>query len=229
MQNKPAIILVTPQMGENIGAAARAMANFGLTDLRLINPRDGWPNELAIRNGSGAFDHVKTQIFENFEGAIADLQTVYATTARPRDLNKRVYNPAQAIEKSAGKTGIVFGAERTGLLNEHIAQCNAVITFETNPDFSSLNLGQAVLLVASQMQNNSNQEQHLDFAQQSEIKNLSDRLIQELETAQFFREDNLRPKIEENIRNLLSRAHLSESETKMLHGIITALTKQKAD
>src|SRR5262249_51708592 len=147
----PAIILVRPQMGENIGAAARIMLNFGFTDLRLVAPRDGWPNEQAIKMSSGATEKINLQVFENFEDAISDLNFLYATTARQRDMNKEVVTPAE-ISPTA-KTGIVFGPERTGLENSEISLCDKLVAIPVNPDFASLNLAQSVAVICYQLNN----------------------------------------------------------------------------
>src|SRR5688572_2269832 len=151
----PAIILVEPQLGENIGAAARAMANFGLWDLRLVNPRDGWPNVHAERAASRA-DHVleKVRVFETLAEAIADLELVYATTARSRDMQKDVLGPEAATANlnrhvaGGGKAGVLFGRERWGLYNDEIAVADAIVTFPVEPAFASLNIAQAVLLMS---------------------------------------------------------------------------------
>ena len=152
----PAIILVAPQLGENIGTTARAMYNCGLTEMRLVSPRDGWPNKKAAAAASGA-DIVleKAQLFDSVEAAIADLRHVYAATARDRYMVKRILNPRRGAEEmrafaAAGEVcGILFGPERTGLVNQHIALADTVLTVPLNPAFSSLNLAQAALLVAT--------------------------------------------------------------------------------
>ncbi len=151
----PVIILVEPQMGENIGMVARAMANFGLAELRLVNPRDGWPNDKAQAAASKA-DHVidGTKVFETLEQAVADLNFVYATTARERDGFKPVRSPVVAAETLRAKfragegTGILFGRERWGLTNEEVALADEIVTFPVNPAFASLNIAQAVLLMS---------------------------------------------------------------------------------
>src|SRR6188472_559440 len=148
----PAIVLVRPQLGENIGKAARAMLNFGLTDMRLVNPRDGWPNPSAGPAASGA-DIVleRARVFENAEAAIADCSTIYASTVRRRDLIMPVLTPeamAGDIACSATPSAILFGAERSGLETEEVALANAIVTVPINPDFGSLNLAQAVILLA---------------------------------------------------------------------------------
>ena len=148
------IILVEPQLGENIGMAARAMGNFALTQLRLVNPRDGWPNIAAQRAAAGAdhiLDHV--ELFDTVEQAVADLDLLFATTARAHDQAKPVVAPEAAAREivghigDGGKAGILFGRERYGLTNEEVARANRIITFPVNPGFASLNLAQAVLLM----------------------------------------------------------------------------------
>lgn len=152
---EPAIILVNPQMGENIGAAARAMLNFGITGLRLVNPRDGWPSAQAEAMSVGALEKMPpVQVFDSTEEALADCHYVYATTARPRDMTKPVFTAKGAArdmherQAQGQKIGILFGAERSGLDNDDVALAHAVLTIPANPDFTSLNLGQGVLLVA---------------------------------------------------------------------------------
>src|SRR3546814_465844 len=151
----PAIILVEPQLGENIGMVARAMANFGLVELRLVKPRDGWPSEKA-RSAASKADHVidATQVFETLEAAVADINFVYATTARERYGFKPVRSPVTAAEtlrakfKDGERTGILFGRERWGLSNEEVALADEIVTFPVNPAFASLNIAQAVLLMS---------------------------------------------------------------------------------
>ncbi|MGB3148857.1 MAG: RNA methyltransferase, partial [Paracoccaceae bacterium] len=153
---EPTFILVRPQMGENIGAAARAMLNFGLSHMRLVDPRDGWPNPRAVSMASGAAGRVLDYagVFPSVPAAIGDCAYVFATTARGRDLTKPVMTPERAMEHaralSAGgqKVAFLFGPERAGLENEDIVRANAIISVPVNPDFPSLNLGQAVLLCA---------------------------------------------------------------------------------
>ena len=152
--NTPAIILVRPQMGENIGAAARAMLNFGLTRMRVVGPRDGWPNPRAVAMASGAGRVLDDAgLFADLPGAIADCDFVFATTARGRELSKPVMTPeramalARAMTAEGKRVGILFGPERAGLENEDIVQANAIVTVPVNPAFPSLNLGQCVLLM----------------------------------------------------------------------------------
>ncbi len=151
----PAIILCEPQLGENVGTTARAMANFGLWDLRLVNPRDGWPNERAIAAASRA-DHVieKVRVFPTVEQAVADLSLVFATTARRRDMQKVVYGPEEGAQRiishiaGGARAGLLFGRERWGLYNEEVALSDAIVTFPVEAAFASLNIAQAVLLMA---------------------------------------------------------------------------------
>ncbi|MAE50644.1 MAG: rRNA methyltransferase [Micavibrio sp.] len=239
---KPAIILVTPQMGENIGAAARAMANFGLTDLRLVAPRDGWPNHEALRNASGALDDlVQARVFDTLQQAINDLHTVLATTARPRDMVKDVYTPQSAATRitseqtgAAIKTGLVFGGERAGLGNDDIARCHGIITIPTNPDFSSLNLGQSVLLVCWEwfraLDNTNDIQRPLGDsfpATQDKMDEFFVRLEHELEKGNFFKARDLKPTMLRNIRTMLTRAGFSDQELRTLHGIVSALIGKK--
>ncbi len=240
-KTRPAIILSRSQMGENIGAAARAMLNFGLSDLRVVAPRDGWPNQRAIDMAAGAFDHIPDPaIFDTLQDAIADLQCVYATTARPRDMIKPVLTPAAAAQDAqkrhidGQKTGFVFGAERTGLTNDETALCTAIIQIPTNPDFSSLNLAQAVLLVAHRIFEA--QDDTADYvlnhgdsqpASHGVYENFFARLEEELEDGRFFTAKDLKPTMLRNIRNMFTRADLSEQEINTLHGIISALNGKK--
>ena len=154
----PAIILIAPQMGENIGASARAMCNFGLEELKLVNPRDGWPSDSATANAVGALDIMPpVEVFENTVDALKPYHAIYATTARARDMRKPVYSARQAATDIAEKqaqglrTAIMFGGERAGLTNEDIALAHNIINIPANPDFSSLNLAQSVLLIANEI------------------------------------------------------------------------------
>ena len=237
----PSVILVQPQMGENIGAAARAMFNFGLTDLRIVNPRDGWPSERADVMSAGALEAMPpVRVFKTLGEAIADLQFVIATTARPREMTKPVFNPLGAATEIAKrmhegqKTGYVFGAERSGLNNDDVAACHAMLTIPTNPDFSSLNLGQSVLLVAYEWlkANDKTPERVLvtgeSFpAAQKDKDEFLTRLETELDSAGFFRDENHKPTMARNIRNLFTRADITDQELRTWHGILTALGGRK--
>lgn len=240
-QSQPAIILVNPQMGENIGASARAMLNCGLTHMRLINPRDGWPNERAIVNGVGAFDKMPpVQVFDTVPDALKEFNYVYATTARPRDMVKPVFTAHNAIEDMSirhaadQKTAILFGAERTGLTNEELAQADAVITIPLNPDFASLNLAQGVLLCAyewSKTRYNAPDKflptGDSEPVSHEEFDGYLSRLEEELDKHHFFRNPDLRPSLVKNIRSLYSRAEPTAQEIKTLQGVLSALIGNK--
>ncbi|MGH6894126.1 MAG: RNA methyltransferase [Dongiaceae bacterium] len=234
----PAIVLVTPQMGENIGAAARAMLNCGLTDLRLVAPRDGWPNVKAERAAVGALELMPpVRVFDDVAQAIADLTMVYAATARDRKMVKPIVTARQAgFEARAhvaagGKVGFLFGPERTGLLSDDVSLANTLITVPLNPDFTSLNLGQAVLLVgyewfqvgdstpASQMPLNGTLP-----ATKEELQNFFAHLERELDACGFLRNAEARPSMVRNLRNMWQRAELTEQEVRTLHGMIKELT-----
>jgi tRNA/rRNA methyltransferase len=235
---QPVIILVSPQMGENIGAAARAMANCGLSDLRLVNPRDGWPNPKADASASGA-THITgaTQVYATTEEAVADLSYVIASTARPRDLVKPVLTPQSAatelhVRAQAGiRVGLLFGAERTGLLNEDIALADAIATVPLNPEFTSLNLAQAVLLFGYEWYKAQVDVPALQLnwngsmpATKDELVNLFNHFEDELERSDYFKNPKMRPTMVANLRAMLQRATLSEQEVRTLHGMIVALT-----
>lgn len=233
--NQFTFILTRPQMPENIGAAVRGMANFGLSDLRLVAPRDGWPHDDAIPMASGGFDHVQVSVFENLQQALHDCHLSFATTARSRDMQKDVYSPKAAISYRhknfdfSCKTAIVFGAERTGLTNEEIALCHAIIEAPTSKDFSSLNLAQCVLMMAYEIASFHSKDKPADHvmtpAPLENFNGMFDRFIDVLDHGGFFKESHLRPKIERNIRTMLLRAQMSDNEIKTMHGIISALTR----
>ncbi len=237
----PAIVLVEPQLGENIGAAARAMLNCGLTDLRLVRPRDGWPNAKALAAASGADEVIRAaRLFDSPEAAIGELNIVYATTARHRGMIKRVVTPrrgAGEIRKAIARgqsVGILFGAERMGLLNDHIALADAVISVPLNPGFASLNLAQAVLIVgyewfqaddgtlASELVTNETRP-----ATKAELLNFFSHLEKELDDCGFLRNAEKRPSMVRNIRNLFQRAQLTQQEVRTLHGIVAELSTQR--
>jgi tRNA/rRNA methyltransferase len=234
----PAVVLVTPQMGENIGAAARAMLNCGLTDLRLVAPRDGWPNPAADRAAVGALDLMPpVRVFDRLADAMSDLTMVYATTARDRNMVKPIVTARQsAIEARAhiaagGQAGFLFGPERTGLLSDDVSLANKLVTVPLNPDFTSLNLGQAVLLIgyewfqsgdatpASQLPLNGTLP-----ATQEELQNFFAHLERELDACGFLRNEEARPHMIRNLRNMWQRAELTEQEVRTLHGVIKELT-----
>jgi tRNA/rRNA methyltransferase len=240
--NKPSIILVTPQMGENIGACARAMLNCGLDDLRVVNPRDGWPNDKAHANSAGALDQMPpVQVFESTAQAIKECHYVYATTARPRDMVKPVFTARSAIEdmkrraSEGQKIALLFGGERAGLSNEDLAHAHAIITVPLNPEFSSLNLAQGVLLCAYEWAQaheynapKISTPQGDSFPVEAQIfDNFVNRLEEELDTKGFFRNQDMRPSMMRNIRALFSRTQMTDQETRTMQGIISALIGKK--
>ncbi|MCJ8148864.1 RNA methyltransferase [Shinella sedimenti] len=236
----PAIILVHPQLGENIGMVARAMANFGLAELRLVNPRDGWPSEKAISAASKA-DHViaAATVFPSLEAAIADLEFVYATTARDRYGYKEVRSPVVASDdlrtrfRAGQKTGILFGRERTGLTNEEIALADELVTFPVNPAFASLNLAQAVLLMSYEwMKSGLSSVEVTPFsalpqrpAQKEELQGLFDHVEETLDARGYFRPAEKKPKLVENLRAILTRPSFTGTEIQVLRGVISCLDR----
>jgi tRNA/rRNA methyltransferase len=233
----PIIILVEPQLGENIGAAARAMLNCGLTRMRIVRPRDGWPNPRALAAASGADAVIEgAQIFYSTSAAIADLDYVLATTARQRDMVKIIYTPeaaADALRAQAAqgrRAGILFGPERTGLMNDDIPLADAVVTIPVNPEFASLNLAQGVLLIGycwwrlgvnaapARLETGGARP-----ATKAELENLFARLEEGLEAGGFYTTEQQRPTMIRNMRNLLQRAGMTEQEVRTFHGVIAAL------
>ncbi len=234
----PAIILVQPQLGENIGAACRAMWNCGLTDLRLVCPRDGWPNPKARAMASGADIVVdRARVFETTEQAVAELHRVYATTARPRDMVKRVVAPrAAAAELKAAaadgeRCGVLFGGEAWGLVNEDIVRSEAIIQVPLNPAFTSLNLGQAVLLfsyeyflAALEPGQTAPEGKAREPATAEQVDDLLAHLDRELDQAEYYREPNLRPTMQRNLHNIFRRARLTDQEARSLRGVVARLS-----
>lgn len=246
---QPAIILVEPQLGENIGMVARAMLNCGLSELRLVNPREPWPNDKAEAAASGA-DIVLAgaRLFQTTGEAIADLAHVYATTARPRDMVKRVLTPRQAgaelrsfAERREG-AGILFGKEAKGLHNDDVALAEAIVAAPLNPAFSSLNLAMAVLLVAYEWlvaaapAPTPGGEMVIGKdtrpAARAELSGLFAHLEGELDTCGFLRVAGKRPIMVRNLRNIFVRASLTEQEVRTLRGVIACLVtgpRRRAD
>lgn len=237
----PRVVLVAPQLAENIGASARAMLNCGLTDLALVKPRDVWPNAKAVAMSSGATLVLDdAQLFDNTQDAVAGLHRVYAATARPRDLTKRVITPHQAgVEMrravAAGeRVGVLFGPERSGLTNDDLVLAQTVITVPLNPAYASLNLAQAVLLLAYEWFQAGDETpgdvmvfNGTAAATKAEMANLLDRVEGELDGTGFFRNEDIRPSISRNLRNLFFRLALSEQEVRTLHGVLSALISKR--
>lgn len=237
---QPVIILVRPQMGENIGAAARAMLNFGLTRLRLVAPRDGWPNPKAVAMASGAAGRVLDQarIYPTLAEAMEGIDFAFATTARGRELTKPVFTPATAMQKARahdGNCAIIFGPERAGLENEDVARANAIVTVPVNPEFASLNLAQAVLLMGYEWGRDHLPPEPAPHARRSdreapadriEIERLGDRYEESLEAAGFFFPETKAASMRLNLRNMWSRLSLTRGDVRMLHGMLRQLTRR---
>lgn len=240
----PAVILLGTQLGENIGTSARAMHNFGLTDLRLVAPREGWSRTKAQAAAtSGAEILERAQMFDNLPQALEGLDYVIAATARPRDMNKNVLLPEVAATalRAHKKAGILFGAEQSGLDNEAISLCDAIVEIPANPEFSSLNLAQAVLLVAYQWfrlgespapapkdaETIPAEAAPAEAAPKEDLYNLFNHLETELDAVGFFRSAPKRPSMVRNLRNIFHRAHLTSAEIKALRGVITSLIDER--
>lgn len=233
----PAIILVDPQLGENIGTSARAMLNCGLTDLRLVRPREEWPNPKAAAAASGAGVVLeRARVYHTTAEAVADLRHVFAATGRGRDMNKRIVTPRRCGEDlrrfgNAGDTcGVLFGPERSGLVNDDLALADTVVTASLNPAFRSLNLAQAVLLVCYEwfQAGRAEPEERLvkggaKPATKREILHFFEHLERELDASGFLRISGKRPIMVRNLRNMFQRAGLMDHEVRTLRGVITSL------
>ncbi|MET0481298.1 MAG: RNA methyltransferase [Aestuariivirgaceae bacterium] len=246
----PCVILVNPQLGENIGTAARAMANFSLSELRIVAPRDGWPSAKALAAASGA-DQLITgaKLFDALSPAIADLNFVYATTARPRGMIKTVITPEMAgadmrarIDRGE-RLGILFGRERWGLDNDEVALADCIVTAPVNPAFASLNIAQAVLLVGYEWYKGQARSLGLGTdelpaieapglrapdtrpATKEELEGFFHHLEAELDAAGFYKTSEKKPGMVRNMRNLFQRAGLTEQEVRSLRGMVASLTR----
>jgi len=229
---KPVIVLVRPQLGQNIGKAARAMLNFSLTELRLVAPRDGWPNPDAGPAASGA-DIVLEQarVFDTAEEAIADCSTVFASTVRRRDLVMPVVGPqemAGRITSSDGRSAILFGPERSGLETEEVALANAIVTVPINPGFASLNLAQAVILLAYEWSKRSDLAQPTvkdieEPAPHGDLEGLIGQLDDELVAKGYFHPPSRTQATRNTIRTIFTKTGWSSREVKAVRGIIRAL------
>jgi tRNA/rRNA methyltransferase len=233
----PAIVLVRPQLGENIGKAARAMLNFGLTDLRLVAPRDGWPNPSAGPAASGA-DLVLEQarVFDDVAPAIADCTHVYATTVRKRGVTKPVVGPEQAataIHAAQGRSAILFGPERSGLATDDVAIARTILTVPINPEFGSLNLAQAVILVAYEWSKGQllAQPPAVDLdppAPQAELDGMIAQLDAMLEPAGYYFPPDRVPATRRTLRGLLTKPGWTSQEVRTVRGVLSALANPRA-
>ncbi len=246
----PIVVLVNPQLGENIGTAARAMANFGLHELRIVSPRDGWPNEKALTASSGADWIIEgASVFDELAPALKNINYVYATTARPRGMIKEVITPEQAgddmrarIERGE-KVALLFGRERWGLNNDEISLADVIVTAPVNPAFASINIAQAVLLMGYEWFKGKAQSLGQEtpelaalagpglqtpdtrLATKEELYGFFEHLERELDEAGFFKTEEKKPGIMRNIRNLYARAGLTEQEVRSLRGMVASLTR----
>jgi tRNA/rRNA methyltransferase len=235
----PAVILVYPQLGENIGMAARAMLNCGLSDLRLVQPRDGWPSEKARRASAGADQVLEDAgLFETVSDAIHDLDLIYAASTRQRSMTKPVFTPPAAAsamrERNLPGTGIMFGNEAMGLNNDHLALADAMVSVPLNEEFSSLNLAQAVLITAYEWFKAADATPEIQMpmthtrpANKEELMGLFEHLERDLDAGGFFHIREKRPIMVRNLRNLLQRAKLTEQEVRTLRGVISGLVNYR--
>src|SRR3954470_8605410 len=236
----PIVILVEPQLGENIGMAARAMGNFALSRLRIVNPRDGWPNIAAQRAASGADEILENaELFDTVEQAVADLTLLFATTARAHDQAKPVVAPAVAaaeivahVAHGGGGGGIMFGRERYGLQNEEVALADRIITFPVNPGFASLNLAQAVLLIGYEWFKLATggalpfaMPERSERASQHQMQAFFDNLVRELDRVEFLRPAEKRETMLVNLRNIFSRMEPTKQDMHTLHGVVMAIAE----
>ena len=235
--NAPVVVLVRPQLADNIGACARAMANGGLFHLRLVAPRDGWPQEKAWRNSSGA-DRLldAATVHDNVADAVADLHHVFATCPRPRHIIKPLLTArgaASELREICGRglsTGLLFGPERAGLDNDDMAHADALIRYPLNPGFMSLNLAQAVMVMAYEWWTAGDatpprtlMTNETGIATKRELENFLAHLVDELDACGFLRNLPKRPGMVRNIRHFFQRGEVTEQELRTLHGVVTEL------
>lgn len=235
----PVVVLVETQMGENIGAAARAMANFGLRELRLVKPRDGWPNDkarAAASRGDTIIDAVS--LHDRLEDAIADLELVWAATARPHDIAKEVESPAVAAAEMGlasargARCGIVFGREKWGLTSDEVGHCDRILTVPVDPTFASLNVAQAVIVAAYEWRRvvlgdaawtPFGEKERSPQAPKADVFAFFGHLESALDKVEFFRPEHKRDHMVRNLRQIFQKARLSEQEVRTLRGVVAAL------
>ncbi len=248
---KPAIVLVNPQLGENIGTAARAMANFSLDELHIVEPRDGWPNERALSASSGAVKIIEqARLHESCKRALEPFNRVYATTARPRGMTKQVMTPEEAARDMHARitrgqrVAVMFGRERWGLNNDEVSLADVIVTAPVDPEFASINIAQAVLLVGYEWykpvaatlgmgtgelpaMTGSGLQIRGDagLASKKDLHGFFDHLETELDMAGFFKSPDMRPGMMRNLRNMFQRIELSLQEVRTLRGVVASLTR----
>ena len=238
----PSIILIEPQLGENIGSTSRAMLNFGVSDLRLVNPRDGWPNTKANAMSAGALEdkNFNVSLYDNIKDATADISYLLATTARIRDMNKPVFNTKDGIEKlihvqnMGNRTAIIFGAEKSGLNNQDLVKADALINIHNNKNFSSINLSMSVLIICYEWFLNTSKNNKLSdiktnkqeiMPSKNELNYFIDRLISILDNSDFFSPDEKRKVMINNIEAIFTRNNLTLQELNTLHGILSSIIR----
>ena len=238
---KPAIILVRPQLSENVGTTCRAMLNCGLDELRLVGPRENWLSDKAIAASSGAEALLhNAKVYDDTKDAIADLERVYATTGRNRFMVKPVVTPKRCAEEirihaaNHLKSGVLFGPERTGLENDDVSLAETVVTVPLNPDYCSLNLAQGVLIIAYEWYQAGDPAEPVAMtkgaappASKKDLNGFFDHLERELDECGFFRVDEKRPGMMRNIRNMFERADLTLQEVRTLHGMVHELVTHR--
>ena len=244
MDECPVVILARPQMAENIGATARAMMNCGLRDLRIVNPRDGWPNAVALPMAAGGKSSIETaQVFDSLAEAAHDISFMVAATARQRDMPIRASEPRAIVDElvqkaKKGRVALLFGPEASGLDNNEVVLADVAVSAALNPDYPSLNLAQAVLLLAwewrvAALSDLGSASQSDDFDENLAPIKERDYFFQRLENALddsgFFSSADMAPAVKRNIRALINRAAPSRQEISTLHGIVQALTSQRRD
>ena len=236
----PIIILIRPQLGENIGAVARAMLNFRCSELRIVSPRDGWPNKQANLVSSGAgriLDNAK--IYHSTEESCSDLHYLFASTARKRGLTKEIFSPSEAMGNTVKminekvRVGILFGPERSGLENDDIAHSRSIISVPVSEQFSSINLAQCVVIILYEWFKHAAFKEikvppkvKTNLATLVEIDYLKDSLMERLENKKYFWPEDKRNSLQQNINNLIGRIPLTEADVKTFHGIIKTLSKK---
>ncbi|KZX98267.1 MULTISPECIES: RNA methyltransferase [unclassified Sulfitobacter] len=237
----PAFVLVRPQMGENIGAAARAMWNFGLDNMRVVAPRDGWPNPAAVAMASGAGRLLDEALLcPDLPEATGDCDFVLATTARGRDLTKPVYTPEAAMIEARARitqgqrVAVLFGPERAGLENDDIARANAIVSVPVNPRFASLNLAQCVLLMGYEWMRAAGGTEAVttemagtDWASHAEVEHLARHYEDRMDEAGFFFPEHKSASMRINLRNMWSRLPLTRADVQMLHGMMRQMVRWK--
>lgn len=239
MQNQPVIILSHPQLGQNIGAAARVVRNFGITEMRLIAPRDGWPNPDATAMAAGAFGKMEpVRVFDTAADAFTDLQYVLAVTARLRDMEKPVFGLSGAMGKinemaaKGARTGLLFGPEASGLDNAEVALCQGILTYDVDAEFSSLNLAQAIGVAVSHWRTlcvsettETQWQSESPLASSADLDGMMGHLQDELTRARFFYPPEKTELMMQNLRNMFMRADLTHQEVQTFRGVIKALAR----